>query len=80
MCYFLFSEPGTGSFQSQTSDPTAPPASSDGYPSLPAVPPAGNSDPTLPSVPTDHPGGASINDDIDFDDLTKRFEELKKKR
>ncbi|XP_012269222.2 IST1 homolog [Athalia rosae] len=37
--------------------------------------------PDLPAVPTDNeqpPGAAS--DDIDFDDLTKRFEELKKRK
>lgn len=34
--------------------------------------------PELPTVPSDsiHSG----NDDIDFDDLTRRFEELKKKK
>lgn len=41
--------------------------------------------PELPSVPTDIPSGplnpSSNNfDDIDFDDLTRRFEELKKKK
>ena len=45
--------------------------------------------PELPSVPTDsfppppdealRPGN-SENDDIDFDDLTRRFEDLKKKK
>lgn len=44
--------------------------------------------PELPSVPTDsfpppdearHPGNSG-NDDIDFDDLTRRFEDLKKKK
>ncbi|XP_046414642.1 IST1 homolog [Neodiprion virginianus] len=37
--------------------------------------------PDLPVVPTenDQPPGSS-NDDIDFDDLTKRFEELKKRK
>jgi vacuolar protein sorting-associated protein IST1 len=40
--------------------------------------------PDLPSVPVDNlnePGGAGpADDDIDFDDLTRRFEELKKKK
>ena len=72
------SEPGAPSFSSQTSNPTAPPSGD--YPSLPTVPPAGNTNPALPSVPTDNLGGSSANDDIDFDDLTKRFEELKKKK
>ena len=75
---FGISEPGAASFSSQTSNPSAPPPSD--YPSLPTVPPAGNANPTLPSVPTDNLGGTSVNDDIDFDDLTKRFEELKKKK
>ncbi|XP_065341062.1 IST1 homolog [Cloeon dipterum] len=39
--------------------------------------------PELPSVPSDEfpaPGSASLdNDEIDFDDLTRRFEDLKKK-
>ena len=41
--------------------------------------------PDLPSVP-DLPGSATLpdpkenKDDIDFDDLTKRFEDLKKKK
>eukprot|EP00088_Acartia_fossae_P064117 TRINITY_DN7880_c0_g1_i12.p1 TRINITY_DN7880_c0_g1~~TRINITY_DN7880_c0_g1_i12.p1 ORF type:complete len:400 (-),score=136.14 TRINITY_DN7880_c0_g1_i12:377-1576(-) len=53
-------------------------------------PPAANPDfldlPELPSVPVDTPvGGATPSqdnkdDDIDFDDLTKRFEALKKKK
>lgn len=48
----------------------------------------GNSIPDLPDIPT---GGLSNNtsvggqsagggDDVDFDDLTRRFEELKKKK
>lgn len=41
--------------------------------------------PELPSVPSDVPSGpynpSSVNfEDIDFDDLTRRFEELKKKK
>jgi len=42
--------------------------------------------PELPSVPSDTPvggttpGSSSKDDDIDFDDLTKRFEALKKKK
>jgi len=42
--------------------------------------------PELPSVPSDtpvggtSPGSSTKNDDIDFDDLTKRFEALKKKK
>ena len=44
--------------------------------------------PELPSVPTDsfpppdesHRPGNPGNDDIDFDDLTRRFEDLKKKK
>ncbi|XP_022913611.1 IST1 homolog isoform X2 [Onthophagus taurus] len=37
--------------------------------------------PELPSVPTDdHLTSPTNNDDIDFDDLTRRFEELKKRK
>ena len=43
--------------------------------------------PDLPAVPSDTPlggntpqGGPGDDDDIDFDDLTKRFEALKKKK
>mgnify|MGYP000132546322 CR=1 FL=1 len=45
--------------------------------------------PELPSVPSDtfppldnsvRSGNTSANDDIDFDDLTRRFEDLKKKK
>ena len=47
-------------------------------------PPADFDLPDLPSVPMDNlnePGGAGpADDDIDFDDLTRRFEELKKKK
>ena len=55
-----------------------------------APPPATNPDfldlPDLPSVPVDTPVGGNTpasndkDDDIDFDDLTKRFEALKKKK
>lgn len=34
--------------------------------------------PELPSVPSDSP--SAPKDDLDFDDLTKRFEALKKKK
>ena len=38
--------------------------------------------PDLPAVPTDSnaPPEAPENDDIDFDDLMKRFEDLKKRK
>ena len=40
--------------------------------------------PDLPSVPEDNlfgpPGKSDADDDIDFDDLTRRFEELKKRK
>lgn len=37
--------------------------------------------PDLPSVPNDSVYSPQTrNDDIDFDDLTRRFEELKKKK
>ena len=44
------------------------------FPVLPDVP-------GLPSVPTGSVGRASLsNDDVDFDDLSRRFEELKKRK
>lgn len=38
--------------------------------------------PDLPAVPSDNdtPGRSGDNDDIDFDDLMKRFEDLKKSK
>lgn len=49
-----------------------PKISGDSYPTLPE----------LPSVPSDNPVAppSSHDGDIDFDDLTRRFEELKKKK
>jgi vacuolar protein sorting-associated protein IST1 len=45
------------------------------FPALPDVP-------GLPSVPVNSVGASSAggNDDVDFDDLTRRFEELKKRK
>lgn len=46
-------------------------------------PPSDMDLPDLPSVPEDNlngPGGKDADDDIDFDDLTRRFEDLKKKK
>lgn len=58
--------------------PQPKPSASNSNVNLPDVP-------DLPSVPSDMPSGPykapSVNfDDIDFDDLTRRFEELKKKK
>lgn len=38
--------------------------------------------PELPTVPVENesPGPSGENDDIDFDDLMKRFEDLKKRK
>lgn len=36
--------------------------------------------PDLPSVPTDHDAPGANSNDVDFDDLTRRFEALKKKK
>uniref|UniRef100_A0A8C9S4X4 IST1 homolog n=2 Tax=Scleropages formosus TaxID=113540 RepID=A0A8C9S4X4_SCLFO len=65
--------------------PTCPPS----YESVTGIGPSSQSFgsaplPELPSVPNTAPAGpyskdASASDDIDFDDLTRRFEELKKK-
>ena len=47
-----------------------PPQAPDGLPDLPSVP--------INSLP---PGGASAGgEDVDFDELTKRFEDLKKRK
>jgi len=44
------------------------------FPVLPDIP-------DLPSIPTHSVGRSSVtSDDVDFDDLTKRFEELKKRK
>jgi len=44
------------------------------FPVLPDVP-------NLPSIPTNSVGRTSVNnDDVDFDDLARRFEELKKRK
>ncbi|CAH3150873.1 unnamed protein product [Porites evermanni] len=73
--------------------PTAPPAGPQ-KPSAPTAPtPAprsskGPSFPDLPSVPTDLPNipdslpaaNSAGGEDVDFDDLTRRFEDLKKKK
>lgn len=52
-----------------------------------SAPPPTNYDlPNLPNVPLDLPdipsssGGNNNDDDIDFDELSRRFEELKKKK
>ena len=64
-------------------DPRLPP------PSAPAPrPSSGLSFPVLPTVPTDLPslpdsvpgGNSAGGEDVDFDDLTRRFEDLKKKK
>ena len=62
------------------SAPTAPtpaPRSSKGpsFPDLPSVPT------DLPNIPDSLPGANSAGgEDVDFDDLTRRFEDLKKKK
>jgi len=65
--------PGGGSYLN------APPSSAPGassIPDLPDIPTGGMSNSTAPSV-----GGQSeTGDDVDFDDLTRRFAELKKKK
>ena len=54
--------------------PRTQPNPNDSFPELPSVP---NSN--LPDIPTDDPNG-SKDEGIDFDDLTKRFEDLKKRK
>ena len=56
--------------------PSAP-ANHQPMPQLPDLPDV----PGLPSVPSSTLGAASAGgDDVDFDDLTRRFEDLKKKK
>ena len=57
---------------SQSQQPSAP---RNDIPTLPDLP-------DLPAIPSDTvPGGASVGgQSVDFDDLTKRFEELKKRK
>ncbi|XP_013381038.1 IST1 homolog [Lingula anatina] len=57
---------------------SAPPGNQPGGPHIGGMPDL----PDLPAVPDSLPpaGGASVNEDVDFDDLTKRFEELKKRK
>ena len=64
-----------------------PPLTQDHAPPAPAPAPGSNvlDLPDLPVVPSDTPLGGNTpqgndDDDIDFDDLTKRFEALKKKK
>ena len=45
------------------------------FPELPTVPSN-----TLPSPGNSIGGGSAGGDDVDFDDLTRRFEQLKKKK
>jgi hypothetical protein len=54
--------------------PRSSPKSNDTLPELPAVPTG-----SLPDIPTDGINN-SKDDSIDFEDLTKRFEELKKRK
>ena len=66
-------------FFSATHQPSAPsvprPSSGPSFPDLPAVPT------DLPNLPDSVPGGNSAGgEDVDFDDLTRRFEDLKKKK
>lgn len=53
-----------------------PPKTLDDFPELPAVPTNTLPDPGFSSVGGNSTGG----DDVDFDDLTRRFEDLKKKK
>lgn len=69
--------PPTGPLQKPL-PPSAPaprPSSGPSFPDLPAVPT------DLPNLPDSVPGGNSAGgEDVDFDDLTRRFEDLKKKK
>jgi hypothetical protein len=70
-----------------TPQPRSKPPTQDLFPELPELPSV-PSDLVLPSVPHSNnsnnnlPGNTpgSSNDEIDFDDLNRRFEELKKKK
>ena len=60
----------------QPPTPSVPhPSSGPSFPDLPAVPT------DLPNLPDSIPEGSSAgSEDVDFDDLTRRFEDLKKKK
>lgn len=69
--------------QAQPMDPGKPHPAPRGV--MPTPPSAGPADtiPELPSVPSEAPPSANHNDggdDLDFDELSKRFEDLKKKK
>ena len=79
-------EPGAGSALPPAPHMPPPVYSPAAGPTQPQPPNIGFMDlPELPSVPANSfpapPGGASTgSEDVDFDDLTRRFEELKKKK
>jgi len=79
--------PNKGPAGGEPSDPNAlkPPTSNFSLPDLPGVPDSGL--PHIPSpprsggvTPQGGPPGGGGNDDVDLDDLTRRFEELKKRK
>ena len=61
--------------QSTVPSGPAPPAGFTNLPDLPAVPTS-----TLPDPGTSVGGESAGGEDVDFDDLTRRFEQLKKKK
>lgn len=71
----LLSVLGPGPTLPPPSAPAPRPSSGLSFPVLPTVPT------DLPSLPDSVPGGNSAGgEDVDFDDLTRRFEDLKKKK
>jgi len=74
MCFWLSDRPVPQSRSPVPGSFAAPNHTIPDFPVLPDVP-------GLPSVPTNSVGRNSVtNDDVDFDDLTRRFEELKKRK
>lgn len=73
LIYILF--PGPPQNPPAPSAPSPRPSTGPSFPDLPAVPT------DLPSLPDSVPGANSAGgEDVDFDDLTRRFEDLKKKK
>jgi len=63
--------------QSHVPVPGPPAAANNTIPDFPVLPDV----PNLPNIPTNSIGRSSVTgDDVDFDDLTRRFQELKKRQ
>jgi vacuolar protein sorting-associated protein IST1 len=50
------------------------------FPDLPDLPTVPSTMPSDPNIPNNGKSNSNEENDIDFDDLTKRFEDLKKRK